>query len=102
MGLAQRALKTWIWYQFTQSNLATVPTVSGIYCLGVNNGIIYIGSSHDLHERLTEHYYSTDTCIQKAGQFAIEPCSNYLERERERLQAFRAEHGRLPECNDRL
>nr|MBC8361655.1 GIY-YIG nuclease family protein [Candidatus Desulfatibia profunda] len=79
-----------------------VPQTSGVYCLGVNSSIIYIGSSNNLHERLTDHYYSNDSCIQQAKQFAIEPCSNYREREKQRLRDYLARHGRLPVCNDQI
>ncbi len=93
-------LKTWTWNSFTQNNLNLVPNESGVYCLGVNDEIIYIGSSNNLHDRLTNHYHSTDPCISRARQFAIEPCTNYLQLERQRLQNWLAEHGLLPDCND--
>ena len=102
MQLAINTLKTWKWYSFTTDNLAMVPQISGVYCLGQNNNIIYIGSSNNLHDRLTDHYYSTDPCIKQATQFAIEPCTNYKEREKERLRNFQMEHGKLPACNDRI
>ncbi len=95
-------LKTWTWYPFTQANLDRVPQTPGVYCLGVNDDIIYIGSSKNLHERLTDHYYTTDLCIKKATQLAIEPCSNYREREQSLLEWFRSKYGRLPKCNDRI
>jgi len=47
-----------------------------------------------------DHYYSNDLCIQQARQFAIEPCTNYIQMERQRLQNYLAEHGWLPDCND--
>ena len=93
-------LKPWTWYDFTQTNLSRVPHQSGVYCLGVNKEIIYIGSSNNLSGRLTDHYSSADPCISRAKQFAIEPCNNYSERERQRLQDYLAKHGRLPDCND--
>lgn len=102
MQLSVNTLGTWAWCDFTLGNLALVPETSGVYCLGVNNGIIYIGSSGNLKERLTEHYYTTDSCIKQATQFAIEPCTNYRERERQRLLEYQAEYGRLPRCNDRI
>lgn len=95
-------LKTWTWYDFTLSNINLVPTDSGVYCLGVNNEIIYIGSSGNLNVRLRDHYYSTDPCISRATQFAIEICTNYLEKERQRLRNYLAEHERLPDCNDMI
>lgn len=96
------ALESWTWYSFDEYNLSLVPAVSGVYCLGVNNGIIYIGCSADLHDRLTDHYYTSDPCIGQATHFAIEPCTNYKERERELLEWFRSKYHRLPECNDRI
>lgn len=102
MQLAKMILKNWTWYDFTSSNLNLIPQISGVYCLGVNNQIIYIGSSVNLKERLTDHYYSSDPCIQQARQFAIEPCSNFREREQTRLREHLAHHGKLPACNDRI
>jgi excinuclease UvrABC nuclease subunit len=102
MPLTLRKLNPRIWYTFTLSNLELVPDDSGVYWLGVNNEIIYIGSSANLNERLTDHYYTSNPCISKARQFAIEICSNYRERERELLQAYLNQYGRLPECNNRI
>ena len=99
---AKTTLKTWTWYSFTLSNLELVPQTSGVYCLGVSNDIIYIGSSGNLRERLTDHYYTDDPCIKQASQFAIEPCTNYREIERQRLLEYQRRHGRLPRCNDRI
>jgi predicted GIY-YIG superfamily endonuclease len=92
-------LKTWTWYSLDTNNLNNVPQTGGVYCLGVGDQIIYIGSSSNLNERLWTHYRSTDQCISRAKQFAIEPCSNYRERERQRLVNYQAENGRLPACN---
>ena len=109
-----QTLEKWTWYPFTKSNLDKVPQTSDVNdvavdsqtinsrSLGINSDIIYIGSSANLHERLTDHYYTTDPCIQQANQFAIETCSNYMSRERELLQWFRSKYGRLPRCNDRI
>ena len=96
------AIQTWTWYDFTLTNVNMVPQISGVYCLGINNQIIYIGSSINLQERLTDHYYSSDPCIKQARQFAIEPCSNYKERERQRLLQYQADNGKLPACNDQI
>ena len=96
------AIKTWTWYPFTLANLNLVPQTSGVYCLGINDAIIYIGSSHNLDERLRDHYYTTDLCIKRAKQLAVEPCSNYRDKERELLEWFRSTYGRLPLCNDRI
>jgi hypothetical protein len=102
MVLARKVLESVTWYLFNSSNLALVPSVSGVYWLGINNQVIYIGSSANLHERLSDHYYTVDQCIGQARQFAIDPCFNYKERERRLLQAFLAKYGRLPKCNDRI
>jgi hypothetical protein len=98
----QQKLTTWIWYEFTQRNLAGVPVAAGVYCLGVGNQIIYIGSSSNLNERLTDHYYSDDQCIRRATQFAIEPRLDYKLKERQLLQWYQSTYGRLPDCNDRI
>lgn len=102
MSLAtyMKSLQNWVWYDFTSTNLDKVPQTPGVYCLGNKNGIIYIGSSKDLRDRLMDHYYSNDPCIQKARQFAIEPCANYVQEERSRLRRYLIKHGRLPDCND--
>ena len=102
MPLVSTALKPVTWYAFTLNNIAHVPSASGVYWLGLNNRVIYIGSSSDLHGRLSDHYGSNDPCIRKANQFAIDICSNYRERERQLLQAYLSKYGHLPECNDRI
>ena len=102
MEIAENTLKDWTWYSFTLNNIAMIPQISGVYCLGQNNNIIYIGSSQNMYVRLTDHYYSDDPCIKQATQFAIESCTNYKERERQQLRKFQMEHGRLPACNDRI
>ncbi|MFC1822798.1 GIY-YIG nuclease family protein [Thermodesulfobacteriota bacterium] len=70
--------------------------------MGINNRIIYIGSSSDLNQRLTQYYHTDDLCIRTATQFAVETSTNYNERERELLVDYRSRHGRLPQCNDRI
>ncbi len=95
-----QSLKTMTWYSFTQTNLSSVVHAPGVYFLGINNNTIYIGSTHDLNERLAAHYNTSDPCIKQARQFAIDPCMNYKERERQQLEDFRSRHGRLPACND--
>jgi len=102
MQLVKKTLETWTWYNFTMGNLNLVPQTSGVYCLGVNSKIIYIGSSNNLNERLKDHYYSNDSCIRQAKQFAIEPCNNFREREKQRLREYLARHGKLPACNDKI
>lgn len=99
---AQTSLKAGTWYTFNQTNLVLVPEDSGVYWLGADNRVIYIGSAVNMQDRLSDHYYTPDSCTRKATQFAIEPCSNYKERERLLLLAYKAKHGRLPECNDRV
>ena len=102
MQLKQPYLKTLTWYNFNQSNLSLVPRTSGVYFLGTNGSIIYIGSSMNLYERLTDHYHTSDPCIKRATEFAIEPCVNYKERERQQLLWYQSKHGRLPVCNDKI
>ena len=102
MSLAQQELKDWTWYDFTRTNLDLVPRTSGVYCLGLSDNIIYIGTSNNLHERLADHLYTSDLCIKQATRFAIEPCVNYREKERQLLEWFRSKYGRLPRCNDRV
>jgi hypothetical protein len=96
----QKALGLRTWYPFNRTNIELVPDTSGVYWLGVDNNIIYIGSSRSLPDLLLEHYYTNDPSFGRARQCAIEPCINYVERERELLRAYLKTHGRLPECNE--
>ena len=100
MQLALNTLKNWTWCSFSLTNITKVPQVSGVYCLGKNDAVTYIGSSNNMQNRLRQHYSTTDPCIKQATQFAIEPCANYKEREKQRLREYRMKHGRLPACND--
>lgn len=102
MVIPRKRLEGWKWYPFTRQNIDLVPENPGVYCLGRNSHIIYIGSSNNLNQRLNEHYHTTDPCINKAESFAIDPRSDYREKERELLEWYLRENGRLPMCNDRI
>jgi hypothetical protein len=102
MALTQRKLDLRTWYALNLPDLELVPETSGVYWLGVDNSIIYIGSSTNLLDRLLGHYHTNDQCLSKATQFAIEPCSNYVDRERELLNGYLKANGRLPDCNERI
>lgn len=92
----------WQWYDFTPTNLTRVPSAAGVYALGINDSVIYYGGSDDLNRRLHDHYYTSDSCISHASQFAFIRQNDWESLEWEKLVGFIAQTGDLPPCNDRL
>ena len=61
MAIATKVLKTWTWYPFNEGNLAIVPDISGVYCLGVNDSILSdfcenIGTLAERQKDKTRHW----------------------------------------------
>lgn len=100
--MLQQSLQETTWFPFNNDYVDGVLNQPGVYWLGINNGIIYIGKSENLRTRLMQHLSTVDACIKNATQFAFERSSNPAGREAQLLEDYRRQHGQLPRCNDRL
>ncbi len=89
-------------YSFSQSNVDKSPDKSGVYALLDDTEVIYFGSSTvSIRARLQRHFDGDEGgCTQKATYYKREACNNERARERELLQAYQAQNGLLPLCND--
>ena len=89
-------------YTFSQENVSKAPERPGVYGLLVGKVLIYYGSAtKSMRDRLKSHYSGDEgPCTQGATDYKREECSNGLARERELLQAYQDQNGRLPRCND--
>lgn len=88
------------WSDYTSGNIRNIPNVYGVYELGYNKRIIYIGSG-ELAHRIQEHEREAKTVtnyrFEKTGSR-----KRARQRERAELKEYRREHGRLPKYNDRI
>ena len=93
--------KLFPWNENNAKTIAEKPGVYGLYKTG--NVLIYIGSSSNLRERFT-HYWNTnfeeDKCKQATKMYKREFRDDYKSRERELLNQYQDENGKLPDCND--
>lgn len=91
------------YYDWTEENTKNVPARAGVYAFYDANGtLIYIGSSSDIRERF-RHYWSTDfeedPCKRDTKKYKREFTEDYEEKEKELLEQYEHEHGKLPKCN---
>lgn len=94
-------------YQFTEENVNISPVQHGVYQLEEGSTVIYIGrasgASVTIRSRLQSHYRGDEgACTEFAHNYRREVSSSPIQRERELLQEFYSEYGRLPRCNSRI
>lgn len=89
-------------YSFKEINLVYAPDHSGVYALWDGSELIYYGKSEDsVRDRLSQHLNGHDGyCTKNASHFQTETSYNPSSRERELLNEYRYQYGRLPRCND--
>lgn len=92
-------------YSFTDKNLDNAPDVAGVYALYDGNLLIYIGRAQGgqttIRTRLKDHKSGREgRGTQAASTYRREPCTNPVARERELLQEYQRQYGRLPRCNE--
>ncbi len=93
------------WYRFTWENIQNAPNQAGVYGLADGQEIIYYGRAKGgdvtIRSRLSDHKKGKDgPCTQNATHYWREKTSQPVSRERELLAAYRAQHGKLPRCNE--
>lgn len=94
-------------YPFNQAYVNAMPAARGVYTLYQLAELIYIGRASGegvtIRSRLQSHLNGTEgRCTQMADQFSIEVCNNPIQREKELLEWYHRQYGRLPRCNERI
>lgn len=92
-------------YEWSEHNAKNIPEKPGVYAFyDEQRVLIYIGSSSNLRERFT-HYWTTnfeeDPCKRDTKVYKREFTEDYKAREKELLEQYFREHGRLPRCNEK-
>lgn len=89
-------------YPFTDANIKFSPDQPGVYALYENGPLIYIGhSTTSIRSRLQDHKAGREGgCTQVASDYKREVTSRPAARERELLDEYYRQYGRLPKCND--
>jgi excinuclease UvrABC nuclease subunit len=89
-------------YAFTDGNISSSPDQPGVYALYKDGTESYIGKATiSIRTRLQAHKRGDDgSCTQRSTAYRRETTSSPTSRERELLEEFQHQHGRLPECNE--
>ena len=91
-------------YDFTQENVDKSPTKTGVYALYDGNLTIYIGrasGTDTIRARLQSHKRGDEgSCTQKATDYRREECTTPVSREKELLDEYKQNYGKLPRCNE--
>lgn len=88
-------------YAFNEFNVDNAPSQSGVYALYRNNTLTYIGKASSIRARLQDHFAGRDgQCTRASTHYKREVTSTPAARERELLQGYMQQHGKLPVCND--
>lgn len=89
-------------YAFNKSNVGTSPDKQGVYALYRDRVLTYIGkASNSIRSRLQDHLVGRDgQCTKASTQYKRELTSSPAAREKELLQEYVQQHGKLPLCND--
>ncbi len=94
-------------FEFTDKNVNSSPEKHGVYALYQSEVLIYYGrDSGDgatIRNRLQSHLRGDEgSCTQGASHYECEPTEGPIAREKELLEEYRKQHGRLPRCNERV
>ena len=89
-------------YAFNKQNVDRAPTKSGVYALYRNRELTYIGkASASIRSRLQDHHAGREgQCTKVSTQYKREVTSGAAAREKELLQEYLQQYGKLPLCND--
>lgn len=94
-------------YEFTQKNLDNAPDTAGVYALFNGDELIYIGRAQGgtvtIRSRLKDHLSGHEgKGTQGATKYAREETTRPVAREKELLDEYQTQHGRLPRYNERV
>ena len=89
-------------YPFTDENVDRSPDQPGVYALYQDGALIYIGQSEtSIRSRLQDHKAGREgSCTEAATHYRREVTSRPVAREKELLDEYYRQNGRLPKCND--
>jgi hypothetical protein len=89
--------------EFTRASVAEAPDVPGVYALWENVDVIFYGSAFGgtitIRSGLAEHLAGTRGTTARATHCSWEVSISPAARERELIEEYRAQHGRLPRGN---
>ena len=90
--------------QFTDYNISVAPDNMGVYALHQDGELTYYGrASSSIRDRLQSHKSGAEgPCTKAATHFNTELTSAPIAREKELLEEFERQYGRLPKCNERV
>ena len=91
-------------YTFSDENVSKAPDSAGVYALYQGSVCTYVGraqgGSTTIRTRLKDHKSGREgRCTQVADKYMREVTSSPVTRERELLEEFKRNTGRLPRCN---
>ena len=90
---------------FTDYNISIAPDRMGVYALYQDGELSYYGmaESTTIRDRLRTHKGGAEgPCTKAATHFNTELTSAPISREKELLEEFQRQYGRLPKCNERV
>jgi hypothetical protein len=91
--------------RFTDGNIDKAPNKAGVYVLSQYRETIYIGKSdigNSVKSRLRSAKKGSTPGCKGATSFQVECCKGPSKREKQLLEQYKKQHGRLPRMNDRI
>lgn len=94
-------------YNFNHIMVNSSPENHGVYALWQNGTLIYYGRAHgvgvSIRSRLKSHLSGSEGyCTQQATHYQWEMCQDPVMREKQLLESYKSQYGRLPRCNERI
>jgi len=104
--LGDKPMADWPTYSFVPAVISNAPNFRGVYVLLQDGVVIYIGraagDSVSIRSRLLSHFRGDEgPCTARATEYRFEITDAPVTREKELLDEFWWQHGRLPRCNER-
>lgn len=91
--------------RFTNGNIAQSPTSDGVYVLSKYGEVIYIGKAEGtggIRSRLQSAKRGDTRGVKTTTSFQTELSKNAAKREKQLLEHYKKNHGKLPRHNDRI
>lgn len=91
--------------RFTDKNISNAPTEGGVYQITKNGKTIYIGKGDGkggIKDRLQAAKRGDTPGVSKGTSFQTERAKNPSKREKQLLEQYKKETGKLPRHNDKI